>query len=203
MPRKTKSKSEQKMEQVAQKVYNKNERKNTELKYKQNNYAWAVTTTGNLDNPLSQINQGLDSNERVGQEVRLAKHTLRINIRNGDATNSVRYGLVYTNAPVTSVQQLLNNLIPLSTNSGYDPEVVSRVLVDKLVTLNAYYSGGTAIKHNVIKKKDRTIIKWDSTAVGALPVKGHLYFFAISDSAPASIVHPRIQASLFTEYTDQ
>lgn len=201
MPRKVKSKSQQKMEKIAQKVYKKQSALNTEMKYKQNNYAWSLTTAGNLDNPLSQINQGLDSNERVGQEVRLVKHTLRLNLTNGDATNSIRYGLVYTNSPVTSVSQILNNLIPLSTNSGFDPEVVSRVLVDKLVTLNAFYSGGTSIKHNVIKKKDRTIIKWDSNVAGALPVKGHLYFFAISDSSVGP--NPRLTASLMTHYTDE
>lgn len=200
MPKKAKSKSQQKMEKIAQKVYRKQESMNSEVKYKQNNYAWSVSTVGNVAAPLSQINQGLDSNERIGQEVRLLKHTLRLNILNGDATNSIRYGLVYTASPVTSIQQILNNLIPLSTNSGFDPEVVTRVVMDKLVTLNAFYSGGTSIKHNVLKKKDRTIIKWDSTSAGSPPVKGHLYFFAVSDSTVAP--HPRVTASLFTEYTD-
>lgn len=195
------SKMEQKMRKIARQTYKSQDAKDSELKYKANNYAWAINTTGSVTVPLSTINPGLQPNQRVGNEIRLSSHTLRLNVTNGDPTNVVRFGLVYTNVPVTAVSQILSDLVTLGPNSGYDPEVVKSVVFDKLITLASFFNGGTAIRHAVMRKKDKHIIKWDSLLASADPVKGFLYFYAVSDSTIAP--HPRLTAQLFTRYTDQ
>lgn len=194
---------EQKMKEIAKATYKAQNDADTELKYKSNNYAWSVPSTGVFGTPLDTIQLGIQSNQRIGGEVKLSSHTLRMNVTNGDDTNVIRVGLVYTNVPITQVSEILNNLVTLGPNSGYDPEVVKSVVFDKLFTVNAFYSGGTGIKHAVMRKKDKHNIKWDSLSAGAdiPPVKGFLYFFAISDSSV--VPHPRVSAQIFTRYTDQ
>ena len=177
-----------------------NNEKNTEVKhYTFTQAGVGVTTAGAIVAPLQGINQGVNHDERVGCTIKLLSHRLNVSWDLGDAVNNVRWLMLYTYSPVTSISDIFNNLALMDVNATLDRRVVSRVLLDKRMSVNSFYSGQrtTKIAEDYRKDTKKIIYEEDGTNV---PSRGHFYIVYLSDSAITP--NPTIRYSYVARYTD-
>lgn len=177
-----------------------NNEKNTEVKhYTFNQAGVGVTSTGAFIAPLQGINQGTNHDERVGCTIKLLSHRLNVSWDLGDATNNVRWLMLYTYSPITSVTDIFNNLALMDVNATLDRRVVSRVLLDRRMSVNSFYSGQrtTKIAEDYRKDTKKIIYEEDGTNV---PTRGHFYIVYVSDSLITP--NPNIRYSYVARYTD-
>ena len=171
-----------------------------------------VTSTGTMFPLLTAgiLAQGPSSDQRIGNEIMLLSTKLSIMCSQADSPyNRVRYAVLKCRQRPTNVASLFNNTSytafgGIFANWNYD--VIERVYLDRTMMLRAASSSGASnasvmttkfAKHH-LKTKDK--LHFQSNLSGP---QESWYFFVISDSAPASLIHPNVDVLLNHRFTDQ
>lgn len=177
-----------------------NNEKMTEVKHFTFTQAGAgITTAGAIVSPLEGINQGVNHDERVGCTLKLLSHRLNVSWDLGDAVNNVRWLMLYTYSPVTSITDIFNNFALMDVNATLDRRVVSRVLLDKRVSVNSFYSGQRTTKIAEDYRKDTKKIIYEEDGTNSIS-RGHFYLVFVSDSAITP--NPTVRYSYVARFTD-
>lgn len=158
-----------------------------------------VTTAGAIVAPLSGIDQGTANNERVGCTVKLLSHRLNVSWDLGDAVNNVRWLMLYTYAPISSLSDLFTNFSLMDVNATLDRRVVSRVIMDRKASINSFYSGQRTTKIFQDYRKDSKKIVFEENLTNTIS-RGHFYIVYVSDSTITP--NPTIRYQYVARYTD-
>ena len=192
-----------------------------QLELKKFTFAWGISV-GNTPlnyNPIAinlfdYINQGLESDDRVGDRIRAMRLSLRINSESGDTPfNQMRYCIVETRETLPldtagtyySAISIFDKMATLGLNSFFDYDIVKKVYMDKLVTLNQLVTGAPVVKF--MRKtlnfgKNGKPVVYNGALTGTLGEANqtNLYFVAVSDSN--LVPHPRTNTVWKVSYTD-
>lgn len=186
--------------------------RNTEVKDVTLNIGSATTPSQSINSdgtltqlfvPPAMMAQGAGSDQRIGTEVTLLSMKLQILMSQQDAPfNRMRYAIIKTRNRPGGVVSLFNNT-SYTTFTGvfadWNYDVVERVYLDKQVLLRTSLSSipMTKFAKHFVKTPDK--LHFQTNLSG--PQEGW-YLLVISDSDPASVLHPKINLTLNARYTD-
>lgn len=163
--------------------------------------------TFSTDGVLAELNgldsQGVQSGQFVGQEVRQWYLKIRGQVQQRDATNTVR--VVVFRPSCAALDQLVDHAMtmseffysstaPLSLYAPWREPMVDAVYYDKTLVLNQADAAQNKIAQFTIRQKlnGLKLKVIEGAPVGSLtPVSPLIFIGFISDSLPASLLHPR------------
>ena len=184
-------------------------KKRTEVK--SFSFAWALSI-GNTPlnyNPIGinlfdYIGQGTNDEERIGNRINCLSTSIRCNLESADSPYNQLRVLVFSTReklPVDvagtyySCSTAFESLNTLGLNAPLNMDVVSRVYMDRLCTLNQLVSGQSVMKFvnkylRFGKNGKKVVYKGDTSANLGQNTETNFYFVAMSDSS--LVPHPRI-----------
>ena len=194
---------------LAKKAVNAVLKKRTEVK--SFSFAWALSI-GNTPlnyNPIGinlfdYIGLGTSDEDRIGNRLNCLSTSIRCNVESADSPYNQMRVLVFSTReklPVDvagtyySCATAFESLNTLGLNAPLNMDVVSRVYMDRLVTLNQLVSGQGVIKYlnkyfRFGKNGKKIFYKGDTSPNLGQNTETNFYFVAMSDSS--LVPHPRI-----------
>jgi hypothetical protein len=181
--------------------------RNQEIKYLDANIAaTSIPYTGVFWNSMTQVGQGINDHQRVGDRLTVKKLTIRASMVGQDATNQMRLIVFqwFPNTAVTTpvIGTILENplyQITSSINRTNEEGRLFKIMFDKTYTLVQNASNGSAFKTLKFygRRIPRKIISYNPTATTGF---NQFYFLAISDSVLPS--DPSVAWSSRLDFTD-
>lgn len=204
---------------VAKKAVQSVLKKRTEVK--SFSFAWALSI-GNTPlnyNPIGinlfdYTDQGTNDEERLGNRTNNLSTAIRCNVESADSPyNQVRLMIFSTRQKLPldsagtyySCSTCFESLNTLGLNAPLNMDIVSRVYMDRLVTLNQLVSGQNVIKFvnkylRFGKNGKKILYKGNTSATLGENTETNFYFVAMSDST--LVPHPRINMVWKNRFTD-
>lgn len=191
-------------------------KKTVEVKHKTISFSMNASSDLYGINLLDYISQGDTSSTRSGNRINLLSQSLRMNVSGETPYSTVRMIVCETRTPLAydSLYSMYNGeeclqSSNLGVNSEIDFDVVKRVWCDKTFLMREIVSGVVPVRY--LRKrlsfgKNGKKIFWDGNTTGPAATTNtqtYMYLLFMSDSAPASIVHPKVNLGAYLRYTDQ
>ena len=169
----------------------------------------AISSSGYSNEPMMQIEQGNNLNQRIGDSVALMQHGVTMTLRAADSTNVIRILWVVT---PSSTPVVINDVLEYGNYTTYSNNVFSSPYKRKAVTSENTYrvlfdkvykfgSDDAVICDKYALKPFSKPKKLSFNSVGSvMPENYQLQILAISDSTTAG--HPTISYVCRTKYYD-
>jgi hypothetical protein len=168
-----------------------------------------ISSSGYNNQPMFQLEQGDEKNQRVGDKVCLTEHRFKCLVKKADGNNLMRIILAVTPSTTalsigsvleygnytTDAEQVFISpykRVPSTAENTY------QILYDKVVNLNDDQASFEIDKRIKCGKYGKQVSF--NSAGSVMPENYHLCLLAISDSTAAS--HPTISYVLRSKYTD-
>ena len=196
----------QRIKKLEQTVYPSIEKKSIDIKA----FGAAVSSGGYLNQPMFQLPQGDESNQRIGDKVQLKAMEVSLTLAAQDTTNSVR--LIFLHTPSTTAISL-DDVLEYGNYTTDGDMVFSSPYKRKAATAESTYS---IMFDKVYHFKSNMRLITDKFLLGKIPKKGRscnfqstgsvqpenfqVQLLAVSDSTAAP--HPAISYVVRSKYID-